>query len=251
MLDALAGEVAVKAAEELGLIYTVRDRLAGELLTGPAILREDVEKDADDEDIAQEEGRRGRRRHVQAAHWYERLYREERDPRWLRESYYHTTINADPERLRNFGVLYRDELFAAGEYWFQDDKDFKSARDFKSALVAFQAAYSLGLRTYLCRMRIASCRMRVGDRKAGEDLYHKLIAEYSNNSGPKTSYVGIRETHQRQPMVADPDLARTVQGFIEEDVHHVAVLVKKRGPDLEHARTAFPERHVAVELLFQ
>jgi tetratricopeptide (TPR) repeat protein len=189
MLEALAGEVAVKAAEDLGLIYTVRDRLAGELLTGPAILREDFEKDADDEDIAQEESRRGRRRHVQAAHWYERLYREERDPRWLRESYYHTTVNADPERLRNFGVLYRDELFAAGEYWFQDDKDFKFARDFKSALVAFQAAYSLGLRTYLCRMRIASCQMRVGDRKAGEDLYHKLIAEYSNNSGPKTSYV--------------------------------------------------------------
>ena len=52
-------------------------------------------------------------------------------------------------------------------------------------------------------------------------------------------------------MVADPDLAGTVGGFIEKDVHHVAVFVKQRGQHLEHARSAFPERHVAVELLFQ
>jgi tetratricopeptide (TPR) repeat protein len=183
MFEALAGQAAVKAAEELGLVYSTRDRLAGELLTGPEILRGDFERDGDHEDIAQAQDRRGRRQHVQAAHWYERLYREERDPRWLRESYYHTTAHGDPERLQRFGVMYRDELFAAGEYWFQDDKDFKSA------LVAFQAARNLGLKTYLCRMRIAGCLMRVGDRKAGEDLYRQLIVEYPSNSGPKTSYV--------------------------------------------------------------
>jgi hypothetical protein len=48
---------------------------------------------------------------------------------------------------------------------------------------------------------------------------------------------------------ADPDLAQTVHRFIEEDVHHVAVFVKQRG--LEHARAAFSERHVAVELANQ
>jgi succinyl-CoA synthetase beta subunit len=63
--------------------------------------------------------------------------------------------------------------------------------------------------------------------------------------------VGVREAHQSQPMVADADLARTVHRFMQEDVHHVPVLVKQRGQNLQHARPAFPERHVAVELLFQ
>jgi hypothetical protein len=59
--------------------------------------------------------------------------------------------------------------------------------------------------------------------------------------------VGVRETHQRQAVVADSDLTGTVHGLIEEDVHHVAVFVKQRGQHLEHARAAFPERHAAVE----
>ncbi len=172
----------MKAAEELGLIYSVHDRLAGELLAGPELLRGDVEKD-DDPDIAQAEDLKDRRLHLQVADWYERLYRASHDPRWIRELYYHTIAVSDPARLQRFGVVYRDELFEAGEHWFLHRKDFKSA------LAAFEAASRLGLRTYLCRMRLASCLMRAGERKSGEEQYSQLMADYPDTSGPKTSYV--------------------------------------------------------------
>ena len=52
-------------------------------------------------------------------------------------------------------------------------------------------------------------------------------------------------------MIAHPELPEAVRRLVKENVHHVAVFVKQRCQDLEHARAAFPERHVAVELLFQ
>jgi hypothetical protein len=63
---------------------------------------------------------------------------------------------------------------------------------------------------------------------------------------PGVQVAGVGETHQRRPRVADPDLAGAVRESIEKDVHHAAVFVKLRGLDLERARAAFPERHVAV-----
>ena len=182
MLEGMAGPGALACAEQLGLIYSANDKLAGELLTGPHPLRGDRARDVEDEEQIQPENRKGRRLHVQAAAWYERLYREEHDPRWIRESYFHATVIGDPTRLRQFGVQYRDELFEAGEQWFLQ-------KDFKPALAAFDAASNLGLATYLCRLRIAGCLMRVGDITLGEGRYRELIKEFSDTRGPKNSFI--------------------------------------------------------------
>lgn len=181
MFEALAGASAVKAAEELGLIYALHDRMAGELLSGPDILRRDFER-LEETDEAQLEDRNSKRKHLQIGHWYERLYRETQDPRWLRESYFHATVFGDSVRLERFGNMYRDEIFGAGESWFL-------RKDFKGALSAFESAFKLGLRTYHCRLRLASCLMRVNNRGAGEEQYRKLIEEYESTNGPKTSYI--------------------------------------------------------------
>ncbi len=62
-------------------------------------------------------------------------------------------------------------------------------KDFKSALVAFEAARALGLATYALQKRLAGSMMRVEQRKAGEDLYRALIKEYPDARGLKMSYV--------------------------------------------------------------
>jgi hypothetical protein len=52
-------------------------------------------------------------------------------------------------------------------------------------------------------------------------------------------------------VIADPEFVGPVAGLIEKNVHHVAVFVEQGGHDLDDARTALAESHVAVELLLQ
>ena len=99
-----------------------------------------------------------REQHRRIAYWYKRLYREHQDPRWIRELYYHTMAAGDKEEAKEFGALYKSEIFFVGYYWF------RVLKRYEDALWAYQTAHKLGLRTELTEMRMAACLMRVNDR---------------------------------------------------------------------------------------
>jgi hypothetical protein len=117
------------------------------------------------------------------ADWYERLYRKDDDPRWLRELYYHRLLVGSEAEMDQFGVAYRTELFRAGDYWF------RRLKDFRLALKAFEAAERLGLKTYLSQMRLAACLIRVNRRSEGETRYQELISLYPKANGVKMSFI--------------------------------------------------------------
>ena len=185
MFDSLAGKESVHAAEQLGLLYPVRDRSSVELLTGAAMLRGHVseldEQAENPSDTA--ENTALARRHMQISNWYARLYRESSDPRWLRELHYHTLAAGDESMIGQFGATYKAELFWAGNYWF------RVRRNYPAALAAFLAAKQFGLDGYDQSMRIAACLMRVGQRVKAEKEYSELIGKYPNARGLKTSYI--------------------------------------------------------------
>lgn len=114
---------------------------------------------------------------------YRRAYSGDDDPRWVREAYYHTAVTEDVAGLERFGRQYRGEIQDAGEYWF------RSAKDFESALWAFQKVfeYSEEADPHI-RMRLGSCRVRTGD-SGGLGLFLELFEEYPEWIGARRSYV--------------------------------------------------------------
>lgn len=183
MFEGLAGKKSVNAAEQSGLMYPIFDRYGRDLLTGADLLRADPEDDEINVPTDDAVGDRLRQKQHAIADWYERLYRENDDPRWLRELYYHRLLTGDEQQISRFGVAYRTELFLAGDYWF------RRLKDFRLALKAFQAAEKLGLKSYLSEMRLAACLIRVNKRSEGEMRYMDIIQRYPKSSGVKMSLV--------------------------------------------------------------
>ncbi len=185
MFESLADKDSVRAAEELGLLYTERDRYFDTVLTGATILRGQLVDGDEPPEIPADpsEASAVSRRHTQISHWYARLYRQSDDPRWLRELHFHTLAAGDESLIGQFGATYKAELFAAGNHWF------RVRRNYRAALVAFLAAKKFGLDNYDSNIRIASCLMRVGRRDEAEVEYARLIAIYPRARGLKTSYI--------------------------------------------------------------
>jgi tetratricopeptide (TPR) repeat protein len=88
----------------------------------------------------------------------------------------------DATEIRQFGVAYRAEIFAAGEYWFKH-------KDFRNALWAFQTAQGLGDKSTLTEMRVASCLVRTGDYENGRARFESLFAQYPSDLKIKSSFV--------------------------------------------------------------
>jgi len=185
MFESLTANESVRAAEDLGLLYSDRDRYFGVVLTGAAILRGRLSEGDEPPDLPTDtsESTQLSRRHSQISYWYARLYRESNDPRWLREMHYHTLAAGDVSLIGQFGAAYKAELFSAGNHWFRIRKDYRAA------LVAFQAAKKFGLDSYELNIRIASCLMRIGRRLESETEYARLMGRYPNTRGIKTSYI--------------------------------------------------------------
>jgi Flp pilus assembly protein TadD len=195
MAVALTSEAAVAGGEQSGLLYTVRDRYRNriDLISGLGVLRRNLtEGNYDlDQGVSSE---RADRLHVALASWFQRLYRVDTDPRWLREAHFHMFAAGKPVLLAQFGAAYKDEIFWAGDYWFRQRKDFQAA------LWAFETAANLGLSGYHLEMRLAACLMRVGRVKDGEYKYATLVRQYPSERGIKTSYIDsllYRNDHAR------------------------------------------------------
>ena len=186
VIEGLASKESVREAEELGLIYHTHGQYGHELLTGLSTLR--YRSDEEDEFTEMPPGEveihaDKDKQHHEISQSYVQLYREEDDPKWIREAYYHSVAAGNIQSLRQFGALYRGELFWAGDYWFRVRKNFKAA------LEAFKAAKRLGLHTYRTDLRLAACLMRCNDVDEGTKLYEKLFKKYQNAKGVKTSYI--------------------------------------------------------------
>lgn len=192
MLSALSSQTSVQAAEQDCLVYRVHDKSRNDLIAGIGAFRK-YSKDIDDleltgefvSDMKDEE----MKRHKNIALWYYKLYREDREPRWIREFYYHTMLSGDVAAIEDFGVVYRDEVYWCGEYWFLKLKKYKEA------LWAFRLVHKLGMINDSTEMRLASCLMRSGEFskiKEGEQLYGTLVDRYKDDYRSfrfKTSYI--------------------------------------------------------------
>ena len=113
---------------------------------------------------------------------YADLYRQDDDPRWLRELHYHTLLTGEPNDISGFGTKYKTEIFWAGDYLFR-------GRKYEAALWAFETARDLSLKTVHTEMRHAACLMRTGKKDDGEKQYERLIQKYPDASGIKLSFI--------------------------------------------------------------
>lgn len=186
MLESLISKECVHAAEEDSLIYNVFDNVRDDLFTIIGPFKKHI---GDDDFISADEFEKpdnGIDLHKKIVLQYAQLYREDNDPRWLRELYYHTIVAGDPQKLEEFGLAYKSEIFWAGDYWFRHLKRYDEA------LWAFETVRKLGLKTDFTEMRFAACLMRVRKPEkvaAGVALYSALIKRNPNWYGVKTSFI--------------------------------------------------------------
>jgi tetratricopeptide (TPR) repeat protein len=187
-IDGFSSTQSVNAAIDSGLLYETPDVRWRHLVDGVNVLRRrrisaedgsEVDSDGDAyPDRAQEQNAA---RHLAFASAYERLYREDDDPKWLREAYFHTMFSKDPAGLAQFGRFMRSELVLAADFWFRKKK-------YGEALKLYAVAIGYGLKSETTFMRMAACRMRSGDA-GGEAEYLSLISQYPRSKGIKSSYI--------------------------------------------------------------
>lgn len=183
VLEELAGRDSVHSARENDVIYGVQDRRWGELLASIGLFRKRSGSDlmpASARDVEDAAGVS----HARIAEQLERVYREDDDPKWIRESYYHRMLSGETEglSLTDFaGSYYRTELVASAGYCFDRG-------DYETALKLYDAASTLGALDETALMRRASSMVRTGNH-AGNDAYRALVADYPSNMGMRRSHV--------------------------------------------------------------
>ncbi len=194
MVIALSSADSVRTAEEAGLIRPhlggMRDDLVG-CIGALRIATWDL--DVEEVSLEKEEKEyslslKGEKQvHEQIASLYEQIYRKSDDPIWLREAHFHRMIYSTKEDLYIFGNRFRAELFAAGEYWYDHDKNFRGA------LWAYKRALEYGQTGYRIRMRIASCKLRIASSTEQEEEareeFEMLIRSFPYEYGIKTAYI--------------------------------------------------------------
>jgi tetratricopeptide (TPR) repeat protein len=184
-LEFLAGRESVHHARTNEVIYAVPDRRWSELLTSLGLFRKRAGNDlmpASEHDVSESGGVS----HARIADALEQLYREDDDPKWIRESYYHRMLSGQTEglSLTEFaGSYYLTELVASANYCFEKRSDYEIA------LSLYDAAATLGTLDESSLMRRASCLVRTGNVKNGNTEYRRLIADFPNNVGMRRSHV--------------------------------------------------------------
>jgi tetratricopeptide (TPR) repeat protein len=188
MVESLVSKSGLQAAYEAGLVYDVYDRSYSDLISilGPFRKFKSESDEFESQNAMNEAFIEERLTHNKIKVWYQRLYRESSDPRWIREMYYHTMASGDKLSLKYFGGLYKSEIFWVGYYWF------RVLKQFDQAYWAYKTAHDLGLRSEFTEMRMAACMMRLkepGKDKEGEKIYSDLIRRFPNERRYKTSYI--------------------------------------------------------------
>lgn len=183
VLANIAGSESLHRARENDVIYGVKDRKWGELLAAIGLFRKRAGSDlmpASTSDIEEAGGVS----HAHIADQLERVYREDDDPKWIRESYYHRMLAGQTEglSLTEFaGTYYFTELVASANYSYAHG-------DYRTALSLYEAASSLGSLDEAPLMRFASSTVRTGNPD-GNKAYRALVADYPSNLGIRRSHV--------------------------------------------------------------
>ncbi|MCK5232731.1 MAG: hypothetical protein KAR13_20825, partial [Desulfobulbaceae bacterium] len=180
----IVGKFATDSAEHTGLLYSTPYRYRNDLLQCASIIKDNYRVVTDDQDSSVVDAvSEAQETHSKIARVYLMLYKDSTgDPRWIRESYYHSLTSGNSSELSRFGNLYGSELLWAGQMWFK----FRKYEATKEALLA---AENLGIVTYDSRRTLASCLIRLRNNSEGNHRYQTLIKDYPNLNGPETSHV--------------------------------------------------------------
>lgn len=119
--------------------------------------------------------------HGKIADIYVALYREDDDPKWIRESYFHRLLSYESLQP-SLGSYYFRELIGSAEYCFR-------IRRHDRALELYNFAATVGVLPEDARMHRASCLVRTKDRPAGDNEYQSLFEEFPRSQGMKKSFI--------------------------------------------------------------
>ena len=180
MLDALSSNAEVSAGLASAALYGFKDRRWDELVATLGIFRDRVDSNPM---VVLEQNESDKKKHARIADNYLSVYREDDDPKWLRESYFHRILGSDGANRITLGPYYFRELISSADYCF------KKQRDYSAALELYQSAAKLNELTEEVKMHAASCQIRLGKRPAGDHDFENLVQRYPSNMGIRTSYI--------------------------------------------------------------
>ena len=180
MLVTLSSGAAVCAGLASAALYEVKDRRWENLVATLGTFRK---RDITESVSAFEQIENDKAKHALIANCYLSIYRDDDNPKWLRESYFHRMLGGDGGSRIELGRYYFSELIASADYCFKKQHDYQTASEL------YDSAAKLGALTEGAQMHAASCRIRLNNRPTGDEEFAKLIEKYSRNIGMRTSYV--------------------------------------------------------------
>lgn len=169
-LEHLSSRASVEAGLSSSALYSVVDRRWEMLVSALELFRRRANRTETAPEL-----------HGKLADEYVSLYRDDDDPKWIRESYFHRLLASgvfEPQ----LGAYYFRELVGSANYCFR-------VRRHDRALELFDFASSVGTLPEDALMHRASCMVRTGQRPKGDEEYVRLFGVYPRANGMKLSYV--------------------------------------------------------------
>ena len=185
LLKKISSEDSIYHAKVSEVLYSIPDRIWKNLLTTLGLFRLRTVSDLTPSSI-QKENQIDKSFHETVADAYLKIYYQDDDPKWIRESHYHRMLSGhlNAKQLAGFaGKYYVPELISSAIYCFKRQKNYKSA------LELFDAAQGLSKLDEQALMWRASCLIRIGETLRGEEEFRNLIENYPKNRGIKTSHI--------------------------------------------------------------
>lgn len=169
-LELLSSKDSVEAGLASSALFTILDRRWNVLVSALELFRRRTSSNAAPPEM-----------HGRLADEYVSLYRDDDDPKWIRESYFHRLLSSDSLQPL-LGAYYFRELVGSANYCFR-------IRRHDRALELFNLAASVGTLTEDALMHRASCMVRTGERPEGDDEFSRLFKLFPRAHGMRLSYV--------------------------------------------------------------
>lgn len=170
-LELLSSKDSVAAGLENSALYATEDRRWDALISALELFRRRASPSAGSLELL----------HGNIADEYVSLYRDDDDPKWIRESYFHRLLSSDSLHPQ-LGAYYFRELVGSANYCFR-------VRRHDRALELYNFAASVGSLTEDALMHRASCMVRTGKRPDGDREFSRLFDLYPRAQGMKLSYI--------------------------------------------------------------
>ncbi|VWC36641.1 Beta-barrel assembly-enhancing protease [Burkholderia lata] len=169
-LERLSSKDSVEAGLASSALYAIDDHRWDVLVSTLELFRRRTSPDTASAEL-----------HGKLADEYVSLYRDDDDPKWIRESYFHRLLSS--ESLQPLlGAYYFRELVGSANYCFR-------IRRHDRALELYNFAASVGTLTEDALMHRASCMVRTGERPGGDQEFTRLFDLYPRANGMKLSYI--------------------------------------------------------------